>query len=299
MGSIVSMADEISFASCVNGILCFSRVTSLGITPYLVNPLRQDVLELPPLDVPNHVNFSYGLGFDKSTQKYKVVCAVLDCCCAMFEPVTTTFYILKDSKWIELEKSQPDQQHCVSIKGGPKCINGVVYWNCYNSNALNNKYVIMGFDVEKEQLRLISMPSKLVHGDKECFYFDQLIDLNIGVLSLVDLSSSTDHIAIWNLKNCVSDHGEKENWVRMLKFEIKAPHNWPCRFNPYQVIGVWENGEILLKGIFYSIFITYNPKTNTFKTLKFPPLPQHEQYKQYYTYSPTLLSLSWLSSQLY
>ncbi|KAF4375341.1 hypothetical protein F8388_024043 [Cannabis sativa] len=292
--------NEMFFESCADGILCFSRVTSLGTTPYLINPLRQDVLELPPLNVEliNGViqkHFSYGLGFDKSTRKYKVVCAVVDWYSVMCEPFTTTFYTLKDSKWIELEKSQP-QQHCVPIKGGPKYINGVIYWNCYNSNAPNNKFVIMGFDVEKEQFRLIPMPSKLGHGDEECFYFDQLIDLNIGVLSYVDLSS-TNHIEIWNLKNCVGDHDEKENWVRMYKFEMKAPHNWSYRFHPYRVIGTWENGEILLKGVFDS-FITYNPNTDTFKTLSFPLLTQDDHNTQYYTYSPTLLSLSWVSNQL-
>ncbi|XP_062080113.1 putative F-box protein At1g12855 [Humulus lupulus] len=287
-----SNKDKFLYESSASGILCFTRKTSQDdhcsktSKPYLVNPLRKEVLELPPLNLePLNSSqkryLSYGFGFDKSLRKCKVVCFVLDVSGDIVDSMI--YYTLNQqkesssSKWIQLTKSQPK---CVPFPS-PICIDGVVYWSC----CYDNTYMIMAFHLEKEEFRLVSLPLKLEDYSPAIF---ELIDLNRGVLGFADLSS-TNHIEIWNLN-------EKENWIKMYRCEVRPPYLWPNRFHPYRVLGPWKNGELLLRFLDQSI-MTYNPNTNTFKYFSVPLL-QEDENTRYYSYSPSLLSLSWFQDQL-
>ena len=59
--------------SCCNGLLCFTEIYDDRVL-VLFNPLRQEVIALPPYRASLlQRNRNYGLGFDSSTNTYKVV----------------------------------------------------------------------------------------------------------------------------------------------------------------------------------------------------------------------------------
>nr|XP_023885717.1 F-box/kelch-repeat protein At3g23880-like [Quercus suber] len=58
--------------SCCNGLLCFAKIYGDRVL-VLFNPLRQEVIALPPHRASYTKKSKYGLGFDSSTNTYKVV----------------------------------------------------------------------------------------------------------------------------------------------------------------------------------------------------------------------------------
>ncbi|KAF4348882.1 hypothetical protein F8388_002050 [Cannabis sativa] len=146
--------------------------------------------------------------------------------------------------------------------------------------------------------------------DKEgVFYW--LVDLNYGVLSLVHYTSS-NNIKIWNL---IKDD-EEEIWVQKYKIKIRTTliqDSWPYMPNyhnpkhsyvhmkswdsyshhPYEVIGPWENDEVLIRYL-TGTFMAYNLNTKTFKKLNLPPIDSNCFA---YSYFPNLVSVSWIQDQ--
>ncbi|KAM6554660.1 hypothetical protein CsatB_015422 [Cannabis sativa] len=313
--------DPLLFQCCANGIFCFTRKSSC-IKPYLVNPLRKEVLELPPLNRESFAGlrfrYFYGLGFDKLKRTYKIICAVLDLCESNFGEywIIISFYTLKDSNWIQLITKLSLQPHRYVPMGYPTWIDkeGVFYWVCFdpntNSTHNNNCYMVMASHIEKEEFRWISLPLKA-----NCDYFFgvniKLVDLNYGVLSLVHYTSS-NNIKIWNL---IKDD-EEEIWVQKYKIKIRTTliqDSWPYMPNyhnpkhsyvhmkswdsyshhPYEVIGPWENDEVLIRYL-TGTFMAYNLNTKTFKKLNLPPIDSNCFA---YSYFPNLVSVSWIQDQ--
>ncbi|XP_060974225.1 F-box protein At5g42460-like [Cannabis sativa] len=295
--------DPLLFESCANGIFCFTRNSSCTKS-YLVNPLRKEILELPPLNIepPPRLKYRYcyyGLGFDKLKRKYKIVCAVIDC---YKDSIIFTFYTLKESKWVQLITKLPSQY--VPLRCPIWIDNkGVMYWICFDPYGNNidydhNRYMVMALHLEKEEFRFVSFNK----GEYGYSYSanTQLVDLNNGVLSLVYyLEYDTE---IWNLINV----DEKENWVKMYKIENSRKSNYVFPYNihhqyyychyhdlPYnEVIGPWENGEVLIR-CRRGTFMAYNPSTNTFKKLNFSPI-DHTKFCYSNSYTPSLASVSWI-----
>ncbi|GMN43756.1 hypothetical protein TIFTF001_012960 [Ficus carica] len=254
-------------SSC-NGILCFKkRNFGLHGTAYLLNPFKQEALELPALNFLREPGLmaSYGLGFDGTTSRYKIVCIVTRLCKipdkaqACFNYTTSMVYTLgESSSWRALS----NHLRC-PVYGKSVFASGILYWvgltkhmdgNYLEHNDEFNKIKkIVAFDVAKEEFRLRSCPGP--------FRIFHLVDLK-GVLGVVDCSSRS-HLEIWTLRDY-----ERENWVKEYRIEIRAPNLMHCTHNGIEVIGLWKEGELLLRHS--HCFVSYNPKNDKLEYIRIP-----------------------------
>nr|POE69313.1 f-box protein [Quercus suber] len=222
--------------SCCNGLLCFAKNYDDRVL-VLFNPLRQEVIALPPHRASYTSMSKYGLGFDSSTNTYKVV--------RVFSRggsfnMGADVYTLGTSSWRPISKGP-----LCRLAGRPIFACGALHWFVHHyvdRDALKGKYIV-SFDVGKEEFGWISPPK---------FYSSShLLDLG-GNLAMVDRSFDS-HIEIWVMKEY-----KKKEWVKEYKIDIYPPLGISDS-SLVEVIGLREFGEILLRN--RESFITYNPKT--------------------------------------
>ena len=220
--------------SCCNGLLCFTKIYDDRVL-VLFNPLRQEVIALPSYRASLlQRNRNYGLGFDSSTNTYKVVRVFIrgGCHGNLSFNLGAEVYTLGTSSWRPISKGPPCR-----LAGTPIFACGALHWD-----ALKGKYIV-SFDVGKEEFGSISPP--------KYYSSSHLLDLG-GNLAMVDRSFDS-HIDIWVMKEY-----KKKEWVKEYKIDINPPlgildDSW------VEVIGLWEFGEILLR--YRESFISYNLKT--------------------------------------
>ncbi|KAK7858941.1 f-box/kelch-repeat protein, partial [Quercus suber] len=198
---------------------------------------RQEVIALPPHRASYTSMSKYGLGFDSSTNTYKVV--------RVFSRggsfnMGADVYTLGTSSWRPISKGP-----LCRLAGRPIFACGALHWFVHHyvdRDALKGKYIV-SFDVGKEEFGWISPPK---------FYSSShLLDLG-GNLAMVDRSFDS-HIEIWVMKEY-----KKKEWVKEYKIDIYPPLGISDS-SLVEVIGLWEFGEILLRN--RESFISYNLKT--------------------------------------
>ena len=238
---------------CCNGLLCFTKGCDDSVL-VLFNPLRQEVLALPPsTSSPPLGKRKYGLGFDCLTNKYKIV-SVFFREGGYENPdynLGAEVYTLGTSSWRTISKGPP-----FPLIGKPIFACGALHWLVNSHDALKDK--IVSFDVGKEEFGLISLPK---------IWVGHLFDLGAN-LAMVDLSSDT-HIEIWVMKEY-----EKKEWIKEYKIDINAPMGMPNN-SLIEVIGLWELGEILLK--YYESLFSYNPRTGELRYIQIPGLSNNTE----------------------
>ena len=235
---------------CCKGLVCFTKTGDDSVL-VLFNPLRQEVLALPPPTTSSICKRKYGLGFDCSRNKYKVVSVSLNSQGCYEAEVYT---LGTRSSWRAISKGPP----CALAKNSIFAC-GALHWLVHHDVASDDlKGKIVSFDVGKEEFGLISPPK---------FGSWHLLDLG-GNLALVDRSSGR-HIEIWVMKDY-----EKKEWVKEYKIDIKPPIEMADNLL-VEVIGLWKHGEILL--YYLSIYLSYNPKTGEMRYVHIPGLSQDTQ----------------------
>jgi F-box interacting protein len=252
-----------------NGLLCFTKkVHRFQISPlFLFNPARQEVVEVPPPCMEDDDRAAapckrkYGLGFDCSTNTYKIV--------AVFEgfDLCAQVYTLGGGSWRAI-KGPP----CGLFKSGkPIYARGGLHWDV--DGDVEGKKIVY-FDVHQEEFGFISRP-KL----SSC---DHLVDLR-GELAIVDLSSE-ELIEIWVMKEY--EKKKKKEWVKVYKIGVKGVHG----NSQVRVIGVCsEHGEILVKADVFEIYFFYNPKTDN---LRYTHVPRLNDQTHVLCHMGTLLSIA-------
>ncbi|KAA8549844.1 hypothetical protein F0562_001528 [Nyssa sinensis] len=208
-----------SLESSCNGLFCFVKYANQQSSVLLLNPLRKDHVQLATTTSLWPCYTKYGLGFDGSTQKYKIVHVFfqeLDSTCSHYN-LGVEVFTMGTKSWREISKAPP-----YPIRGKAVFAHGALHWIVHPLFAGDNlkRDLIVSFDIEKEEFNLTPHPGFQF---KDCKLF-HLVDLN-GDLSLVDLSSNTD-IEIWVLKDY-----DKKVWVKEYRIEIRPP------------IGIADNGH--------------------------------------------------------
>ncbi|XP_042515424.1 F-box protein At3g07870-like [Macadamia integrifolia] len=276
------------WCSC-NGLLCFARHGDGLLSSrhdgrelvFICNPLRGDVLTLPPITTisPVPVGQKYGLGYYPSTKEYKVVRIFYHA----FDGINDQYsfgaeiYTLRSKSWRDVRSTPP-----YAVTGKPVFAEGSLHW-MINSELHPNKteHVILSFNIAREEF------SVMPHPDIGLKNHDMLalVDLG-GSLSLVD-SSSDKHILIWVLKDY-----NKRCWLREYCISIKAPEGWSGRSNNghIRVIGFWEHGEILLTSSEDSFF-SFNPRTDALRYVHVSVLPHDIARSEVYGHTGSLVSL--------
>ncbi|GFZ19443.1 hypothetical protein Acr_28g0001480 [Actinidia rufa] len=262
-------------SSC-NGLVCIQYENKQSYV--LLNPLRTDFLELPKAtikaDYPEPVIVTCGFGFDASTSAYKVVrvvCRIENLTSRVIvhrvgtsswrEDLTPTIEVhrVDTSSWRENLTSRVEVHRVGTsswreigevpphpVEGKPVFAHGFLHW-LVNPFRRESEGMIVSFHIGTEKFQWTPHPKV----DATYTVLFQLVDMK-GNLGMVDLSSKTN-IDIWVQK----DYKNKE-WVRQYRIDIRAPCG-RSNIEHIQVIGLWENGEILLK--FNDGFFIYSPKT--------------------------------------
>ncbi|WOH08640.1 hypothetical protein DCAR_0728084 [Daucus carota subsp. sativus] len=263
-----------SFGSC-NGLLYFAEYC-YDEKILVLNPLRNQLRLLPPISFPPNDDFlalmkhygdpeespvnAYGLGFDSSTNNFKMVCILQN----TGECMGTVVHNLGSNSWRKIS-SVPRYP----IHGKPVFVHGFLHWmlsplrQFYGDLPVDQN--IISFDVCTEEFQVIPHPGILSENIEEfelidCYGHFKLFDMS-NDLAVADISMRDKDIDIW-----VMDYAKKE-WSRV--YNIRLAETLASAYNEICVyaiacvyndndIGVWKEGEIFVKSYKgYWIFSTH------------------------------------------
>ncbi|GKD40099.1 F-box domain containing protein [Tanacetum coccineum] len=169
--------------SC-NGLMCLSKddgyvITSLAV----VHPLRKECYELPPILLHFDRGMrreSCGLGFDTSTNTWKMVCVLLKEYAPPDKPdivkknLCTMVNVFGTNSWREIPQVPSYLVTCKAVFA-----NACLHWLVSYSDTEDGVREVIWFDVIKEEFGLIKRPKIMrdLWGHSSCC-LDQLVDLN-------------------------------------------------------------------------------------------------------------------------
>lgn len=226
--------------SC-NGLLYLSQnhdndMINDMTTLVVIDPLRKERYELPPIDIMlgEYFQESCGLCFDDSTNTFKMVCVVVRNHATwqmkladVRKNLRTMVHVLGTNSWIEIPQV-PDYP----ITGEGVFSHGYMYWlaACVDESPNNDPRKVIWFNVKKEEFGWIDLPKETQTQD-ESFISHRLVDLH-GELGYEYMCNN---IEVWVLK--------KKEWVVYCRVDQKPPF-------PHQeimVLGQWnKKGDLLM-----------------------------------------------------
>ncbi|KAK1390708.1 putative F-box domain-containing protein [Heracleum sosnowskyi] len=257
-----------AFGSC-NGLLYFAGYYC-DEKIFVSNPLRNQFRALPPIYFPPTDDFlalmkysswsrskhpeespvnAYGLGFDSSTNTFKMVCTLQN----TGECKGTVVHNLGTNSWRKIS-SVPQYP----IYGKPVFVHGFLHWllsplrQYYGDLPVDN--TIISFDICKEKFELLPHPGiwsknmdefRLIDCNGHFRLFDRNSDLGVA-----DISMNDKDIDIW-----VMDHVKKE-WSKVYNIRLTqtlaAAYNDVCIYAIACIyndndIGMYQEGQIFLK----------------------------------------------------
>ncbi|GJY42045.1 F-box domain containing protein [Tanacetum coccineum] len=183
----------------------------------VINPLRKECFELPPMDKKPDWRLSYeescGLGFDYSTNTFKMVCVfprvIIDVGKENIDLIRknlcTMVHVLGTNLWQEVP-----QVPSYPINGKSVFAHGCIHWlvTHFLREAKHGRKVIC-FDVRKEKFRVIKCPPKKTQYNS--VLFDKLVDLHGEVGYVYD--NVDNCMEVWVLK--------RKEWVMHCRIHKK------------------------------------------------------------------------------
>ncbi|KAB2595955.1 F-box protein [Pyrus ussuriensis x Pyrus communis] len=279
----------LSFAFC-NLFLFRGKISSKAYLPFLLDPLKGEVLMLPAA---NNTGLScqcdsYGMGFDSLTNNFKVVhisqhTNEKPAWNKMVKMVSVAeVLVLGTSSWREIYSVLPP---CLRFSNEIASAYGDTHWLVLRPNeystvqAESNLPSILSFDFKKEEFYWTPHPTLEKKSGTSLALF-HLLNLR-GSLALVD-GSSDIHMEIWELKNY-----DKKEWVLSYKIDMKHPF----RNLHVSACGEWEHG-IFFQDTCYdhtnrSIFFL----DLTCISMNLAKLEGSKYYKRIFTCTESLMSL--------
>ncbi|KAJ4702407.1 F-box protein [Melia azedarach] len=216
----------------------------------LCNPLRREVLALPPLqqsNVSKVFKLECGTGFDSTTNTYKIVCMMKN----LFLPETTLgVYTLSTHSW-RILSSPPTSSGCLELTGEKVSAYGDMHWmaRCCTTKSM----MIGSFDFRKEKFKKTAAPNF------GCHY--HMINLKES-LAVIKFSANNEQIEIW-----VMNDYERGRWVRE---KIVSTRLWVREPTVDDIcIGACDDGLIFLKRDSLQVFV-HNLKTNRIRYMDHP-----------------------------
>lgn len=226
--------DDVHFVGSCNGLVC---VVVEDDNVILWNPSTRDAKVLPePSGGPSN-SFHFELGYDFSTDDYKVVGI------RSSDKSTIEIFSLKTNSWRTIQLTLP------SLGGQGFFLNGALHWL---SQGELGKNVIVSFDLAAEKfLEVVQLPDY----DHTRTYDQQFCILG-GCLSI--LNDCGDFLDLWVMK----EYGVKGSWTKLVAISRdKLPHEYglsPLCFS--------KNGEVLID-VDERELIVYDLKGETWRYL--------------------------------
>ncbi|PWA51067.1 beta-amyrin synthase [Artemisia annua] len=247
---------RVRFRGSCNGVICISEddgkvVTTLAV----IHPIKKQCYKLPtfPLRFNCFMNReSCGLGFDSSTNTFKMVCVLLKGLCPSTDPksvrkcLCTMMHVFGTKSWREIP-----QVPSYPIEGKAVFSNGCLLWlvSEFDRQSQDDRSHVISFDLKKEEFGLINPPISIGNPLKRVISsgYDQLVDLNgqVGYFC-----NST--MEVWVLNN-------KKEWVPHCRMD-DLPNRW------LYVLGCLnKDGDILCKVVIdlKDRFFVYNMQSGS------------------------------------
>ncbi|XP_071739211.1 F-box protein CPR1-like [Rutidosis leptorrhynchoides] len=274
--------------SC-NGLVLFSPLINgnLGATLAVINPQSKQLYELPPIKISSSVRklrlWSGGIGFDYSTNTFKVVCVVREKLVnnsrtnnlLVNEKLRTMVHDLRSGLWKEIA-----QVHSYPITGEGVFSNGCLHWLVesidYNYRPpMDEGKQVVRFNVKKEEFELIDLPKREDYG----WINEQLVDLN-GDVGYVYNDVEKAIVQVWILKG--------DEWVHLDRIQSNNGHT--C------VSGCWnKEGDLLFRCQEGKQMFVYDKKTRDLKEVD----REEECEASIRMYRNSLLSIHGFNSNAY
>ncbi|XP_050225460.1 F-box/kelch-repeat protein At3g23880-like [Mercurialis annua] len=281
-----SNCDAFQITCCCDGLICISECDRL----LLWNPCmgKHKTLPLPDPDAtfPAQIWDVFGLGYDSSTDDYKVVrvpsCDDSQVCRNPSVYVMT----LKSNLWRKLDIEFP---YAVHECGQAISTGGSLYWFALIPR-MANKVVLIRFDLETEICRELPMPPNLHVQDANIINEAAKLGILEGCISSSSLNPSKSYFDIWMLKG--------EIWIKFMSVptSIHKGEDYIYSLRPLFT----DNGGLVmhatlfnnrLVNIFGDLLLIYHPKQDTCRKFHFPGRPDMYPSEVYLNF-PSLLSLS-------
>ncbi|XP_057527743.1 F-box/kelch-repeat protein At3g06240-like [Amaranthus tricolor] len=236
--------DFFRIAGCVNGLVCLSDdIVEVTDTVIIWNPVIRRFLTLPKLEL--NVDSSelgrsvLGFGFDSYNNDYKVIRIVYrknpDFEARQIEALIAIFRLSSSSWEVNRSASVP------LLDTRQAYVNGSIHWLAYNK-------LMVGFDVESEELRDMTLPNSL----KNANISDLTIASWCDMLSVFENGYWFGKLSLWVMK----DYGDPNSWVKQFEIESFA-----------LVRSLRKNGCVILESIGGKL-VLYNANTNQFEDFK-------------------------------
>ncbi|XP_026426154.1 F-box/kelch-repeat protein At3g23880-like [Papaver somniferum] len=245
--------------SC-NGLICLGVTSDSDFTKiYVWNPSTKEYKEILGCDIPssdkNWSYASYGFGFDKDNDDYKVVRIPCD---SDFESSVIQVYTMGSDAWHEVQTIP----YWLQLQGKTYSLpffNGALHWLGFTTLGTSSDFIV-SFELSNERLVQLPFPEKNTN---------EKVFTTVGVLN--DCLCSTteytdDHVDIWVMQ----DYGMPDSWTKRFTFTITSHEDYHLCCKP---IWSFENGEILLDT--YSDLIIYDPRSGKVRKA----MPVRDSYK--------------------
>ncbi|XP_058198515.1 F-box/kelch-repeat protein At3g06240-like [Rhododendron vialii] len=250
--------------SC-DGLLLFFHTGRSNF--FLVNPSTRECKKLPSLPFvlnPGHGFYSclYGVGYDSSTDDYKVV--ILSYydeseSYPLSDTMIVTVYSLKTNAWRRIQ----DNQYIIheGITFGlyfNGCLHGF-FWR-------DGSYLVLAFDLADEIFREVPLPASWVNNETRTYE----LAVVWGCLCLVSIQRGSRQIEVWTMK----DYGVRASWTKTM-IEIMTEIDGMCLL---VLLGLLAENEFLitkvkiLPGVAEEKLVVYNHQTGTLRDIVVPAI---------------------------
>ncbi|XP_071722382.1 F-box/kelch-repeat protein At3g06240-like [Rutidosis leptorrhynchoides] len=189
-------------ASCCNGTMCVTD-NKKGVPIVLWNPAIRKTLTLPkPNLVVAKCNHLLGFAYDSIEDDYKVLRMLID----VHSLPQVEIFSLNRNSWKTISEFAPNFNYREPVQ---PCFNGALHWIGYYGS--NHKAVILGFDVNKEEFRVLPLPEALEENKLK----PTLLVFEKSSLALCRYFESPQfHIEIWVMK----EYGDVESWSKLWNY---------------------------------------------------------------------------------
>ncbi|XP_057799772.1 F-box/kelch-repeat protein At3g23880-like [Salvia miltiorrhiza] len=231
----------------------------------LWNPSTRTWKTLPHFDLVSSFT-EYDLGYDKSSDDYKVV-GFYD---VEQSDVIVAVYSLRNDEWKRIKN--------ISSMAMPEAVlaNGKLYY--FTQPVFTSDLDILSLDLEKEEIEILQMPSYVKVNDRSSLAASE------GSLFLLCPHLSMTRADVWILDGCSVGTG---NWTKFVTMPCCPDGGWTyATFS--NLLYVQKNGLVIFRGK-VAAFVVYDAKDGSFSYHHIRDIGQY-YYGAEYTYVESLVS---------
>ncbi|XP_058202603.1 F-box/kelch-repeat protein At3g23880-like [Rhododendron vialii] len=231
-------------ATC-DGLVC---VHTDKKTIFLWNPSTKKSRKLPSITIPYDWSPACGLGYDTSTDDYKVVLVFNGGSNRDYHRNKVAVYALRADSWRRIA----DCPHSIPMAGKGKFVSGALHWTVSGSSSVE---LIVSLDLAKETYGEVLQPDYNSDG-----VFLSTMDVLSGYLCMLcrQWRNHGVHVDLWVMK----EYGIRESWTKLVAVhDVTHPlyYLYGENFTPKCIL---NNGDVLM--VVRMCLVRYNPNNGKF-----------------------------------